>query len=68
MNDDQARTAYHESGHAAVAHALGRRIEFLRIRPGAHYAGIAPYVPPRLPSNGKLHRPAILQDASFRLV
>jgi hypothetical protein len=66
QREDRERTAFHEAGHGVVAHALGRRIELLSIRPGAHYAGIAPYVAPRLPSNGKLHRPAILQDASFR--
>lgn len=60
------RTAFHESGHAVVATALGRRVTFLSVRPGKHFSGIAPYAPPRIGPNAKLNRPAILQPAAWR--
>jgi hypothetical protein len=35
--------AYHEASHAVVAWVLGRPIELLSIRPGAHYEGVVTY-------------------------
>lgn len=62
------RTAFHESGHALVAHVLRRPPRLVSIRGTEHYAGITTHsgAGRRFSGDPQLHLPVILQPTQSR--
>jgi hypothetical protein len=66
--DPRVRTAYHESGHAAVAYILGRAIDVVSIRPNEHRSGVVIFKRWRKPRGdvGRTFQDVLLWPAEWR--
>jgi hypothetical protein len=73
VTDERERTAVHEAGHAVAGYLLGRRPDWVTIRPSADYSGLTTYLrrgggPVVIPDQKPVGWPVVGMDARSRRV